>query len=246
MPRPCPDSSPRAESAPRGHGSHGRGVRFSASAAPNPFEPEFLRRSARVVNRGAMRTTPPALPRGMGSETVMSIQFERLTLVVHYVCALCSHHPARLDVQKLNTILWRTDGEAYASLGKPIVGEDYTRGAFGPTAVHLDLALPELERQGQLTIRGYGVAPEYLARRAPDVSSLTADERRILDRIIREVTGGDLLAVADGATPGGRVSRAYERSFEGSFGHTWDVAEPGESVPYQQYALLKFPPDARR
>jgi hypothetical protein len=164
-----------------------------------------------------------------------------MNLAVHYICALCSHHPQTLDAQKLHRILWLADGRSYASLGKAIVGEEYTRGSHGPTAVHLDAALRHLEQEGHLSVRAFGGRQEYLATRVPDVSSLSADERRILDQIIREVTE-DESRVADSVKPGSWVSHAYEKSFERSFEHTWEVAEPGEAIPYSQCALLKFLP----
>ena len=172
----------------------------------------------------------------------MTFELSRLSLVVHYVCALCSHHPGRLDVQKLHRILWLADGQTYASLGKAIVGEEYTRGADGPMAMHLDGALRELEQQDHLSIRAYGARQEYLARGVPDISAISSDARRILDQIIREVTEGDEFQVADNVKPGSWVSRAYEQSFEWQFEHTWEVGEPGEPIPYQQHALLKFQP----
>jgi hypothetical protein len=171
----------------------------------------------------------------------MAFESRRMNLVVHYVCALCSHHPQTLDAQKLHTILWLADGQTYASLGKAIVGEDYTRAPFGPMAVHLDAALRDLEQQGHLSIRAYGERQEYLARGVPDVSLLSADERRVLDQIIRQVTEGGELRVADSVKPGSWVSGTYEKSLDRSFEQAWEVAEPGESIPYQQHALKLLP-----
>jgi hypothetical protein len=146
-----------------------------------------------------------------------------------------------LDAQKLHKILWLADGQTYSSLGKAVVGEDYTRGTDGPVAMHLEAALRDVGQQGHLSIRAYGVRQGYMATGVPDVSPLSADVRRILDEIIRKVTEDDELHVADVVKPRSGVSRGYPESFARSFEHIWEIAEPGEPLPYQQYALKLRP-----
>jgi hypothetical protein len=155
---------------------------------------------------------------------------QKLKAIVHYVCASCRHDPDKLGAVKLHKILWYADGQTYTRLGKAIVGEDYTRQAHGPMSIHLDSALRELEREGHLSVRSVSFKGkqkrEFLASRTPDVSFLGEKEKRILDEVIRNVT---------------EDHSAYSIS-EKSHDHLWEVAEPGEIVPYQQELLARLVP----
>ncbi len=160
----------------------------------------------------------------------MAVDAQKLKSVVHYICTFCRQDPSRLGAVKLHKILWYVDAQTYARLGEAILGEDYTRAPHGPMAVHLDSALRMLEKEGHLSIRTVGFQGkqkrEYIASGTPDVSFLSEKGKRILDEVIRNVC---------------EDHSAYSIS-ERSHDQIWEVAEPGERVPYQEQLVVRLLP----
>jgi hypothetical protein len=154
----------------------------------------------------------------------------KLKALVHYICTRCRRDPSQLGAVKLHKILWFSDGQTYARLGKAILGEDYTRQSHGPMSVHLDSAVRQLERDGYLLTRTVGFKGkqkrEYIASGVPNVSFLGDKEKRILDEVIRNITQDHT------------ASSISEKSHD----HLWEIAQVGERIPYQQQLLTRFLP----
>ena len=155
----------------------------------------------------------------------MAVDVRRLKTLVHYICTRCRRDPSQLGAVKLHKILWFADGQTYARLGKAIIGEDYTREADGPMAVHLPAALRELEREGHLSAEKHC---EYLATGAPDISFLSEGEKQILDEAIDDDTLDH---------PAG-----FEVRDSSSHRNLWEIAQVGEHIPYQQQLVSRFLP----
>lgn len=71
-------------------------------------------------------------------------RFEDLIL---YIIARCCHC-ARPE--KVRLLLYLIDFHAYASLGRSITGETYTKGKAGPVPVHFDETVERLKKAGKL------------------------------------------------------------------------------------------------
>jgi hypothetical protein len=87
----------------------------------------------------------------------VTLDAHKLKAVVHYICIRCCTDLRTVHAAELHKILWLADGETYARLGRPILGEAYTRGSQGPISVHLDSTLMQLEQEGHVSIQTVGI-----------------------------------------------------------------------------------------
>jgi hypothetical protein len=147
------------------------------------------------------------------------IQFDRAKLldVVHYVCAKIPVE--ELGRYRLHKILYLSDMLHFTATGRPLTGVEYQKQPFGPMARDLTWALRNLKDNGSLDIkhRDYFGFPkdDFISLRPPDLSRLTAEERRLIDD------------VADFAR--GRSAREIS---ELSHNAAWEMLAIGDRIPY--------------
>ena len=178
------------------------------------------------------------LPSNLVQGSAVVTDLEKLKSLVHYICAVCSHDLNALDEVKLHEILWIVDAESCVTFGKAVMGEEYTRGAHGPESVHLDSVLRELVREGHLSIRTIGNIQQFIASTLPTALPVSAVERRTLEDVIQAVTEEPAWQVLDSAHQPRGLGRVREVSLEA----VWQVAEPGEVIPYQEQLVSHFLP----
>jgi hypothetical protein len=144
---------------------------------------------------------------------------EKLKTLVHYTIWECKN-PAILGAIKLNKVPWMSDLCAYVHWGRPITGEHYRKGQFGPIAMSMVGIVEELKREGKIAVRegAYGSPKvDYFALTRPDISAFTPDEisliRDCIDYVCRKHTS---LGISD---------RTHDK--------VWELAELGEEIPYE-------------
>lgn len=155
---------------------------------------------------------------GSSGDAMQQFDRQKFKAMIHYMVSRCP--PEATGRTKLNKAGFYADMLTYLQLGRPMTGETYVKQTHGPAAHHLRSSLRELIVEGALEERlvpyfGYS-RYEYVSRRAPDISRISADEKAIID----EVT--DFVCIQHSA-----------RSIsEFSHTETWKAARQGEELPY--------------
>jgi hypothetical protein len=151
------------------------------------------------------------------------MQFDRskFKALIHYICDKCAEDPSKLGKVKLNKVPWHVDMAAYKNRGRPVTGEIYRKGQFGPVADHLLETVDELAREGAIAIRGveyYGHEKfEYLSLKRPDISMFDREEIDLINEMIRYVCDENSAASISAKT----------------HDHIWALAQLGDTIPYQ-------------
>jgi Protein of unknown function (DUF4065) len=99
-------------------------------------------------------------------------KFKRL---VHYIIWKVGKHDW-FGATKLNKILWFVDARAYVLTGKPITGETYARGEFGPIPKHIIPFQNELERERTIRITKEGKLTRLVALTPAQPSWFSAED----------------------------------------------------------------------
>ena len=128
---------------------------------------------------------------------------------------------------KANKLLFFADFLAYLYLGHSITGRIYERMERGPVPIEIYSTREEMAQEDSLFVfeRDYFGKRQtrYVARRQPDLSSFTAEEISLVDRLIRENWGKSGKDISD-----------ESHRFAG-----WALAQDREVIPYEA-ALVTF------
>lgn len=163
-------------------------------------------------------------------------------MVLYFAVRSAERRDEGFGMVKLNKLLFRSDFEAYRTLGHAITGEIYERQEFGPVARDLPIVLDELGWSGRLGweqipagphVRNVPRVPEH-DEATPDRSLFSKEELEVMERALREL-----------ATYGGKA--VSEWSHEQSAG--WNLAgEDGNAIEYRTAFISTDPisPDLLR
>ncbi|MEK9173520.1 MAG: Panacea domain-containing protein [Patescibacteria group bacterium] len=97
--------------------------------------------------------------------------------------------------KKLAKLLYFADFDFFEKNGKPITGDTYKALPMGPFPISLDEIVADMKKKNLLDIRtveereGYVPTEVYSSRVEPNPTSLTTDEKKILDRVIKNYGG---------------------------------------------------------
>lgn len=157
---------------------------------------------------------------------------EKFRELVLYV-ARESEDDVHFGATKLNKILYFSDFKAFAITGDAITGADYQRLDRGPAPRQIVPMLREMEREGEIerTERRYFnlLQKRLVPLRDPDLREFSDSELTIVDQVIREL----LLLNASQV-------RALSHLETG-----WQVARPGETIPYHSSYISDRRPTQR-
>jgi len=131
-----------------------------------------------------------------------------------------SEADARFGNTKLNKILYYSDFAAYRKLGEPISGDTYQNLPNGPAPKHLLPVFHTLEADGAIEHERRAVGPyvqkRVVAKRDPDESVLSFEERQIVDEVVEALW---LKSAAE-------VTEMSHQEFG------WRATEESEEIPY--------------
>ena len=105
------------------------------------------------------------------------VKFKRL---VHYVVWKVGKDDW-FGATKLNKVLWFVDARAYTLTGKPITGEKYVRGEFGPVPQHILPIQSELVRDGAIKVTKQGKLTRVVALTPAQASWFSSSELQTID-----------------------------------------------------------------
>lgn len=153
----------------------------------------------------------------------------KLEELVIYVCAK-SLNDQTFGLTKLNKLLFFCDFLSYAHLGKPITGSTYQRQQYGPVPAELRGVVNELTVKGDLRL----VTPtyftymqkHYVALRRPVLDEFSGAEVALIDGVIEALRELDATSISD-----------LSHQDVG-----WQIAEPGEDIPYESVYLSQGKP----
>jgi hypothetical protein len=124
---------------------------------------------------------------------------------------------------KLNKVLWFVDARAYALTGRPITGETYTRGQFGPVPAHILPVRSELERERTIKISKQGNLTRIVALIPADPGWFIGSELQTID------WWADHIAKEHTATSISEETHDY----------AWQIAREGEELPLYAYRVAR-------
>jgi len=131
---------------------------------------------------------------------------------------------------KLNKQLFFTDFLAYAEFGSPVTGATYKRLPQGPVPHQLLPVQNELVQHGEAEVvdrNHFGYKQKRtIARRPADLDLLDERERTHIEEVFELV-------------------RPFSATDVSNFSHTWlawELAEPGQTIPYSAAFLSARPP----
>lgn len=154
----------------------------------------------------------------------MQFNREKLRALVLYVCSKCP--PSQLGAVKLHKVLYFSDMIHFVASGTPITGAPYRKRPFGPTCDPLLPLLRDMENSGELEVDKvdyFGFwKKEYHSRVEPDLSRFSDAEIHLIDDIIDFVC----------------LSSTARQISEFSHNRAWELAEPGEELPYSSAFVL--------
>lgn len=155
-----------------------------------------------------------------------SLNKEKMKDAVNFVVK--SSDPSTLGQTKLHKVLYFSEMLSYLDSGEPIFGASYKKRPYGPTCDALLSVLPEMEREGRISISTesyFGHVKKVFENK--DTSNgclLNANELSIL----ADVTNW--------------VCKNHTARSISEFSHNivWDMVEFGENIPYH-LAVFLFP-----
>lgn len=145
----------------------------------------------------------------------------RLQELILYISGQCQEDP-NFGATKLNKVLWFADSYAYRRLGRSITGCQYQKLDYGPAPKHL---IPVMEGLGDAIevkcIPGFRhTRKKPVPKRNPDLSIFSLEEVAIVDEVLQEIESMNAKELSDL-----------------SHGIAWQIAEPGELIPYNASLL---------
>jgi hypothetical protein len=155
----------------------------------------------------------------------------RLKEMILYISRKCAPDHS-FGAIKLNKILWWSDFMAYAQHGEGITGVEYQRLAQGPAPRRLVPARQELIADERAVVLHFSELGGYTrkvihAKDEPCLTMFSAAQIAIVDEVIERV----------GGLTASTVSNL-------SHGKAWEIADDGESIPYEAVFLSDEPVDA--
>lgn len=151
---------------------------------------------------------------------------EKLRELILFV-ARRSERDERFGATKLNKLLFFADFLAYVKLGSSITGQEYQKLPNGPAPRRLLPLAKQMEANGAFAWaeRSYHGRSQRvpIALREPDLSSFSADEIAIVTEVLQTHWERNARGVSD-----------LSHQFRG-----WQLAQEGETIPYQM-ALVRF------
>ncbi len=167
----------------------------------------------------------------------MDFDVDKFKELILYVAEKSADDPS-FGATKLNKILFFSDFLAYGMLGRPITGATYQRQDQGPVARGMLPAQKTLEREGAATVvqRVYFTRPQkrLINLRPADISSFTAEEIALVDRVIEALGHRNASEVS-------MLSHQHVLA--------WQLAGDRQEIPYEAVFLSTDPPtptDIRR
>ncbi len=151
-------------------------------------------------------------------------KFEELIL---YVSRL-SEGDENFGATKLNKLLFYIDFAAYRCFGKSVSGEEYMRLPKGPVPRQVTATLEAMEESGLVATRkrerfGF-VQNRTFALREPDLDRFSSREVDLIHQVVDTFKGWNATQISD-----------HSHRFAG-----WELAENGETIPYEM-ALVGGP-----
>jgi hypothetical protein len=145
---------------------------------------------------------------------------DKLRESILYISRRCENDPT-FGLTKLTKVLFWSDFEWFQRTGEAITGSDYIAAPRGPLLEKQEGILTGMEFKHWLHMenRPSGGENPYrrpIANRAPDTSLFTAEELNVIDRVIVDQWGKHATELSD-----------LSHRFIG-----WQVARPGERIPY--------------
>jgi hypothetical protein len=150
----------------------------------------------------------------------MQFDQEKFKSLVHYVIWKAGKHDW-FGATKLNKVLWFADARQYALTGRPITGETYIRGEFGPVPRHINRVRKELEAADTIRVTQEGKLTRLVALIPPDTIRFHKDELVTVNYWIEHI---------DRDHTAGTIS-------EKSHDYAWEIAKMGEELPYYVYRV---------
>jgi Protein of unknown function (DUF4065) len=124
---------------------------------------------------------------------------------------------------KLNKVLWFVDARAYVLTGKPITGETYTRGEFGPVPQHIMPIRGELEREGAIKVTQEGELTRLIPTRPAQPNWFSETELQSIDWWATHISRNHTAASIS----------------EETHDYAWQVAKMGEILPLYAYRVAR-------
>lgn len=144
-----------------------------------------------------------------------------------------SEDDVHFGATKLNKILYFSDFKAFAIMGEAITGAAYQRLERGPAPRPIVPVLREMRGEGEIdrTERRYFnlLQKRVIALRDPDLSDFSEQEIEIVDNVISEL----------------RILNAAQVSALSHLETGWQVARPGETIPYHSAYISDRRPTQR-
>ena len=173
-----------------------------------------------------MDSTPPVRP---DPETMnpFTADDQRLRELILYIAARCGDWEA-FDVPLLDRILFQTDFLHFRLYGYPVTGQTYVRGIRAPSPQNRRQATRLLVQAGEMEIQerplgdGLHVRMVPVARREPNLRGFDGQEIAIAERVLR--------FYREAWTSGG--NRVLGQEGPDLVDLPWELAGPGEEVPY--------------
>jgi uncharacterized phage-associated protein len=145
---------------------------------------------------------------------------EKLRGLILHIC-IRSEDDEAFGAVKLNKLLFFSDFLAFVRLGKAITGQEYQKLDHGPAPRRMLPVIREMERSGVIRQRSndfYGMEQtRTIALEKPDLSKFTAEEIALVDTVVAHFRRKTAQQVSD-----------ESHQFLG-----WEVAGPGETIPYE-------------
>ena len=152
---------------------------------------------------------------------------QRLAELMLHISQRCESDP-NFGATKLNKILWWSDFVSYAWTGSAITGVEYQRLGKGPAPKRLLPIRGELTRNQhaavQERLRGNHVQKRLIPLRQPDYKLFTAEQIALVDKVIADLWDETATGVS-----------------KWSHGKAWEIAEDGQSIPYEAIFLSDDP-----
>ena len=127
----------------------------------------------------------------LSKDTFTKYDAKKFSVVLHYIISECG------TVDNIGkTVIWKmlyfSDFDFYEQYEKFMTGEDYYKLERGPAPKHFDLTVTALERAGVIQqikakFKGFNQT-KYLSLKEPNLSLLSAEELKIIDRTIQKLS----------------------------------------------------------
>jgi hypothetical protein len=153
------------------------------------------------------------------------VEFDKLKFkrLVHYIVWKVGKHDW-FGATKLNKVLWFVDARAYTLTGRPITGETYTRGEFGPVPKHILPVQRELEHERTIRITKEGRLTRIIALSPARPNWFSVDELQTIDWWANHIAKDHTAASIS----------------EQTHDYAWEIAKQGEELPLYAYRVARI------